>query len=80
MARNNKTHEIQFQAGGDWDRPPAFAGVMRAGMSYLGDLIGGREAQAGDRRLDLYGCVRTLILAFQQQFPSHLSGCDLSDC
>lgn len=76
----DNTHEIQFQAGSDWDRPPAFAGVMRTGISYLGDVIGGREARAGDRRFDLYGCVKALALAFQQKFPAHLSGCDLSNC
>jgi hypothetical protein len=58
------THEIQFQAGSDWDRPPAFAEVTRTGISYLGDVFGGREARAGDRRFDLYGCVKALVLAF----------------
>ena len=43
------THEIQFQAGSDWDRPPAFAEVTRTGISYLGDVFGGREARVSRR-------------------------------
>ncbi|MGD0024125.1 MAG: hypothetical protein ABSC37_05765 [Xanthobacteraceae bacterium] len=76
----NLHHEIPFHAGDDWDRPPARAGVMRAGISRAGDATGGREAKVTESSLDLYGCVKTLVLTFQQKFPVHLSSCDLHNC
>ena len=74
----DKRHVIPFKAGSDWDRPQCMAGIGQVGISRCGDADGGREVQAGDRSLDLYGCVKTLALAFQREFPAHLSGCDLN--
>jgi hypothetical protein len=76
----NAKHAVHFRAGSDWDRPPAFAGIMRAGVSFLGDTKGGRSAKVRDGSMDLYGCVKTLALIFQQKFPAHLSRCDLNNC
>jgi hypothetical protein len=76
---NPNRHRINFSAGTDWHRPPAKAGVMRCGVSRLGDRIGGREIEAMGVRFDLYNAAKRTLRAYQAQYPTHLSGCDLSD-
>jgi hypothetical protein len=73
-------HPIPFAVGRDYNRPPALAGVMAAGLSMLGDTKGARVIRHNDKKYDLYGSVKTVLTEFKRQFPQHLDGCDLSDC
>ena len=72
------SHPIPFRAGDDRDRPPAFAGIMRAGRSRLGDIKGGRDIKVPGGRADLYECVKAVLLALKANYPGHLGSCDLS--
>lgn len=76
----DKTHPIPFQAGTDYDRPPARAGEMQLGLSELGDPVGGRQIDSGADRFDLYRACKDALTNFQKNFPDRLGGCRLSDC
>jgi hypothetical protein len=73
-------HVIPFKAGTDYDRPPARAGEMIAGLSELGDRMGGRQIESGADRFDLYRACKDALINFQRNFSGHLRDCDLSDC
>jgi len=76
----DSSHAIPFQAGTDYDRPPGRAGEMIAGLSELGDPVGGRQIGSGAGRFDLYRACKDALTDFQSNFPSHLRNCDLSNC
>ncbi|WP_316227706.1 hypothetical protein [Bradyrhizobium sp. SZCCHNR3015] len=76
----NQGHVIPFAIGGDYYRPPAFAGVMMAGLSMLGDTKGARVVRHNDTKYDLYGSAKAVLAEFKRQFPNYLDGCDLGDC
>lgn len=76
----NLSHPIPFEAGRDYYRPPAFAGVMVAGLSMLGDTKGARIIRHNNMKFDLYGSVKKVLTEFTLQFPDQLGACDLSDC
>jgi hypothetical protein len=73
------SHNIRFESGTDYVRPPAFCNVMICGLSYLGDTKGGREIFDGRARIDLYGACREALQMFKLKFPTVLANCDLSD-
>jgi hypothetical protein len=76
----NRGHTIPFVLGSDYYRPPASAGVMECGVSFVGDTDGGRSIRHNKIDYDLYGSTKTLLVAFQREFPQQLSSCDLNDC
>jgi hypothetical protein len=76
----NTSHPIPFQAGTDYDRPPGRAGEMEAGLSELGDPIGGRQIGSVADQLDMYRACKDALTNFQKNFPGRLRDCDLSDC
>lgn len=77
----NASHNVPFTSGTDWDRPPAFAGVMIMGVSVLGDKKGGREIRTGaGGRVDIYHACNYVLTNFKTKFPKHLSNCDLTNC
>jgi hypothetical protein len=75
----DKRNRIKFRPGEDFDRPPARAGEMEAGISRSGDLEGGREIGFDpSKRFTIYEeCIATLK-AFCVAFPDHFRHCDLS--
>jgi len=68
----DNSHPIAFRAGDDWDRPPAFCGVMVAGISVLGDLKGGRDIRQGHARIDIYEACRQTLETFKKNYSSQL--------
>jgi hypothetical protein len=76
----DNSHPYPFAVGDDWDRPPAMAGVAQSGISEVGDSEGGRAIAARTKRVDLYRSVKRMLSAFYNAFPTHLGGCDVSDC
>jgi hypothetical protein len=76
----DRSDPIQFQPGSDYYRPSGRAGEMEAGVSEVGDPIGGRQIESGAGRFDLYRACKDTLTNFQRQFPGHLGACDLSDC
>ena len=64
----------KFQAGFDSsraiDRPPAFAGVMVAGISFAGDTVGGVTVQwAEQTHVNLTRALRALLPILEAEFP-----------
>lgn len=78
-AELTRKHEIPFRPGQDWYRPPAFLGSMVLGLSYLGDIHGGREFQHENRRYDLYLCARKVLNGYLASYPEHLIGCGVEE-
>lgn len=76
----NAKHVVTFRVGDDTDRPPAKWGEAVWDVSRWDDAAGGREVQDGAKGHDVYECVKAVALAFQTMYPTHLAGCDLSDC
>lgn len=76
----DQSHPIPFATGRDYYRPPAIAGVMVTGLSMLGDTKGARVIQHANKKYDLYGSAKAVLVEFQRQFPGYLDTCDLSDC
>ena len=75
----DRKHAIAFKPGSDYDRPPARAGELQAGISRLGDTIGGREILTGSTGgADVYQAVATFLKAFATVYPVHFVNCDLS--
>jgi hypothetical protein len=73
------SHLIQFRAGDDFDRPPARSSEMEAGISRLGDPVGGREiGHDPSKRADIYQACRTTLTAFCTVFANQLGNCSLS--
>lgn len=66
---------VTFAAGTDWERPPARAGRMMAGLSMCSDGEGGREIPHDGRHVDLYGAIQATLCAFLVAFPTDLAGC-----
>ncbi|GMV63184.1 MAG: hypothetical protein AMXMBFR74_23520 [Parvibaculum sp.] len=67
----DKSHATAFTAGRDVDRPPAVAGQMMVGLSFLGDAYGGRSIVTDDRLVDVYVCVWRVVAAAMSQYPEH---------
>lgn len=76
----NASHAIPFNAGSDFDRPPAVLSEMVLDLSLLGDTKGGREIGQGQDRTDIYSACKDALINFKANFGNHLGGCDLSDC
>jgi hypothetical protein len=72
-------NSIRFVPGEDFDRPPAEAALMEAGVSRAGDTVGGREIGSDpSERYDIYDACRVTLKAFCGTFSNHLGHCDLS--
>lgn len=65
------SHEIQFRAGTDYGRPPAFAGVMVCGLSYFGDTKGGREVHHDGQRFDIYRACYEVVQLYEKNYSPH---------
>jgi hypothetical protein len=74
---HDRAHNVSFVVGTDYDRPPAIAGAMIAGLSIVGDGTGGREIPFRGG-VDIYWAVTTLLKEFQFFFPE-LAAVDLAD-
>ncbi len=71
---------IPFNAGEDYERPPAIAGLAVAGLSRVGDWTGGREIAWHLGGLDLYDCVKTVLENYYFYFSQFFEGVDFRDC
>ena len=76
--RTKRPHEIPFESGSDWFRPPAVAGQLQCGLSRLGDIDGGREFEFASQRHDIYISACSVLLAFTECYPNHLADCDVT--
>jgi hypothetical protein len=76
--RTDGSHPIPFAAGDDWERPPAVAGRLMAGVSVLGDAVGGREITDGSERIDIYSAVKAVLQSYCKLYPRHLGASDLT--
>jgi hypothetical protein len=72
----SRSEHIPFRIGDDFERPPCVAGQAVPGLSRVGDPIGGRECVG----LDLYDCVKTVLMTYEFHFEVMLGSVDFRDC
>ena len=71
---------IPFNAGDDYDRPPALWDQGVWDLSRSDDAVGGREIAKNLGGLDIYECVKTVLKTYEFHFSALLEGVDFSDC
>lgn len=74
------SHAVQFAAGQDWDRPPAFFGTAIFGVSRFGDKTGGREFKTNQGNIDIYHAVKAVLKSFHSNYPRYFEHCEIEDC
>ena len=70
-----RRHAVPFAAGTDRQRWSGIMGETAFGLTAYGDGPAGREFLHEGRRLDIYGAVQAVFLAFVAAYPAHLGGC-----
>jgi hypothetical protein len=75
---HSRPHNVPFDVGTDYERPPAVADLAVADLSIVGDTTGGREIRLKGEGIDIYWSVITLLKHFQF-FSPELAGADASD-